>query len=299
MAVNQLAPPQSKTALAKQLGVSRASLYYQSKLPQKDLRLKALIEQALSRHKAYGHKRIALVLNVNKKRILRVMKLFNLKPQRKRKKPFKPGDLNQAAMAIPNLVLGLTIVAQNQVWATDFTWLPYYGHFLYLATIEDVFSRQVISWEISVRHNVDLVAKTLINALNNHPSPKIIHSDQGNEYRSQQYLNLLKSFDINPSMSQKASPWQNGYQESWYSGFKLELGHPECYATLGELIEAISQQIHYYNYDRIHTALKCPPAVFSQRCQTNLFTNNQLNFQTIIEGQVSTPENTVPLFTLR
>ena len=66
-------------------------------------------------------------------------------------------------------------------------------------------------------------------------------------------------------MSQKASPWQNGYKESFYSGFKLELGHPECYLTLGELIEAIAQQIHYYNNLRIHTALKCPPAVFAQR----------------------------------
>jgi transposase InsO family protein len=66
-------------------------------------------------------------------------------------------------------------------------------------------------------------------------------------------------------MSEKASPWQNGHKESFYSGFKLELGHPECYPSLGELIEAIAQQVHYYNHQRIHTALKCPPAVFAQR----------------------------------
>ena len=66
-------------------------------------------------------------------------------------------------------------------------------------------------------------------------------------------------------MSEKASPWQNSHQESFYSGFKLELGHSECYPRLGELIEAIAQQIHYYNNQRIHTALKCPPAVFAQR----------------------------------
>jgi len=66
-------------------------------------------------------------------------------------------------------------------------------------------------------------------------------------------------------MSEKARPWQNGHKESFYSGFKLELGHPECYLTLGELIEAIAQQIHYYNNQRIHTALKCPPTIFAQR----------------------------------
>jgi len=188
-----------------------------------------------------------------------------LRPQRKRKKPKKPEDLAQAPMNIPNLVQGIVIDAPNQVWFSDFTYLPYYGRFVYLATLEDVFTRQVVGWEVSIRHNVDLVAQALLNALNNHPAPAITHSDQGSEYRSKLYLNLLKSFNIKPSMSQKASPWQNGYKESFYSGFKLELGHPECYLTLGELIEAIAQQIHYYNNLRIHTALKCPPAVFAQR----------------------------------
>ena len=82
-------------------------------------------------------------------------------------------------------------------------------------------------------------------------------------------------------MSQKANPWQNGYKEAFYSEFKLELGHPECHPTLGELIEAVAQQINYYNHNRIHTALKCPPAVFAKRlnCQNNL------NFQAVAKGQ--------------
>ncbi len=149
------------------------------------------------------------------------MKLFGLKPQRKRKKPDKPQDLGQAA--------------------------------------------EVVGWEVSVRHNTDLVAQAFFNALEHHPAPQIAHSDQGSEYRNQIYLNLLKSFNVQPSMSEKARPWQNGHKESFYSGFKLELGHPECYSTLGELIEAIAQQIYYYNNQRIHTALKCPPTIFAQR----------------------------------
>lgn len=269
MVVKQSAPPKSKKELAKQLGVSRQSLYYQPKLPEKDLTLKVEIEKVLAVHKAYGHRRIAIALNINKKRVSRVMKLFNLKSQRKRKwsAPQKPDDLNQAPMAIPNLVQGIIIDAPNQVWVSDFTFLPYFNRFIYLATIEDVFTRQVIGWEISVRHNTELVAGALLKTIKHHPALGIIHSDQGSEYRSQNYLNLLRSFGIKPSMSQKASPWQNSYQESFYSGFKFELGHPECYPTIGELVEAIAQQIHYYNYQRIHLALKCPPAVFAQRCQ--------------------------------
>jgi len=75
--------------------------------------LKAEIEQVLSDHKAYGYKRIADHLNINKKRILRVMKLFGLKVKRKRKWPNKPKDSGQAPMAIPNLILGLTISAPH------------------------------------------------------------------------------------------------------------------------------------------------------------------------------------------
>lgn len=266
MAVSQTSPPKSKAELARQLGISRQSLYYKPKLPGKDLRLKAEIEQVMSEHKAYGHKRIAIALHINKKRALRVMKLFGLKPQRRRKAPAKPKDANQAVMDIPNLVQGIIIDAPNRVWFSDFTYLPYYGRFIYVATLEDMFSREVVGFETSSRHTADLVADALLKALNNHPAPEIAHSDQGSEYRSEKYLNVLKSMDIKPSMSEKGSPWQNGYQESFYSGFKLELGHPECYQTMGELIEAISQHIYYYNNQRIHSALKCPPSVFAKRC---------------------------------
>jgi len=291
MAINQESPPKSKKELARQLGISRQSLYYKPKLPEKDLKLKTDIEKVMKKHKAYGHKRIATELGINKKRVLRVMKLFGLKPQRTRKKPVKPKDLNQAPMAIPNLVKGMIIDAPNQVWVSDFTYLPYYGRFVYLATLEDVFTREVVGREVSVRHNTDLVAKALLNALEYYPVPEICHSDQGSEYRSQMYLNLLKSLDIKPSMSEKASPWQNGHKESFYSGFKLELGHPECYPTLGELIEAIAQQIHYYNTQRIHTALKCPPAVFAQRIALQKLLINKVEFNNPLIQEITNTQS--------
>jgi putative transposase len=266
-AVKMTAPKQSKAGLAKQLNISRSALYYRLKLPGKDLKLKSEIEQVMAAHKRYGHRRIAIELKINKKRARRVMRLFGLKPKRQRKRPAppKPNDLNQTPMDIPNLIQGMIIDARNKVWVSDFTYLPYFGKFIYLATIEDVFDRQIIGWEVSLRHNAELTGRALLNALKYRPAPAIAHSDQGSEYRDQGYLNLLKSFRVKPSMNQKASPWQNSYQESFYSGFKLELGHPECYPTLGELIEAIAKQIYYYNHSRIHLALKCPPAVFAKR----------------------------------
>jgi len=287
MAVKQKAPSKSKKELAEELGISRASLYYKPKMIEKDLRFKVEIEEVMEKHKAYGHKRIAWALDKNKKKVLRVMKKFNLKPKRQRKAPKKPQDQNQAPMAVPNLIQGIIIEAPNHVWVSDFTYLPYFGKFVYLATIEDVFTREIIGWEVSVRHNTNLVAQALLNALSRYLAPQIAHSDQGSEYRSKKYLDLLESFNIKPSMSEKASPWQNGHQESFYSEFKLELGHPECCPSLGELIEAVARQIYYYNNERAHTALKCPPAVFAEKYKLQKARSlvNKLTFQEIAKVQ--------------
>ena len=97
-------------------------------------------------------------------------------------------------------------------------------------------------------------------------TPAYCHSDQGSEYDSYKYKDLIKSHHTQVSMSKKASPWENGYQESFYNNFKTDLGLEfERFQTIGELIEAIHQVIFYYNNQRIHTTLKMPPAKFNQQ----------------------------------
>lgn len=271
MAITAHAPPKSKTQLARELGISRQSLYYAPKLPVKDMALKASIEKVMADNPAYGHKRIAIELCINKKRVRRVMKLFGLVPKRRRgAKPEKQNDIGVEPMNIPNRIRGTAVTRPNQVWVADFTYLWFQGHFLYLATVEDLFTRQIRGWAVSVRHTADLVTEALLDALSRHPRPDIFHSDQGSEYRSDLFLDTLKREHIQVSMSAKASPTQNGYKESFYSQFKLELGYPDCYETMGEFIEAIALQIHYYNTKRIHTALKCAPNIFAKRFELNL-----------------------------
>ena len=258
----------NKTKLAKNLGIGRSSLYYKPKLPIKDLILKKQIEEILKEHKSYGHKRIALHLKINKKRALRVMNLFDLSPARKPRVPIKKDDLNQVKSNKKNLISDFNLNAPSQIWASDFTYLPYFNNkFIYLATVIDCFTKEIISWNLSVKHKSDFIVEALIEGLNKRKKPKIFHSDQGSEYKADNLNKILKSNKIKQSMSNKSSPWQNGAQESFYGKFKLELGHPKCYETIGELIEAIAGQIYYYNNKRIHTAIKCPPAVFYQRCQ--------------------------------
>jgi putative transposase len=279
-AIKTHAPKESKTALAERLGVSRSSLYYRLKLPAKDLKLKIAIKQVMKDNKAYGHKRIAIDLGINKKRVLRVMRLFKLKPQRMRgRKPEKPEDMGNMPLAIPNLIADLVVDHFGQVWVVDFTYLWFAGVFVYLATVEDLFTRQIVGFAISTKHNAKLVTAALLDALSKYPAPDIVHSDQGSEYASGENIDLLKAANIKPSMSDKASPWQNGYQESFYSEFKLELGDPNACESLGQLAEAIAHQIFYYNNKRIHSALKCPPAVFAKRCAV---TKNALNALKII-----------------
>lgn len=259
----------SKSAACAKAEVSRNSLYYKPKLPAKDLVLKQQIEAILLENKSYGHRRIALALGINKKRASRVMKLFNIKPKKSRKKPrFKKNKFPRNSAK--NLILKMQINQPNQVWVSDFTYISYQNKFMYLATILDAFTREVIAWNIGNRHNKELITETLLNAINKREkSPQIFHSDQGSEYKSDDLSKILQSSNIKASMSKKSSPWQNGRQESFYQKLKFELEDFNSYQSQGELIEAIALQIYYYNNKRIHLALKMPPAAFYQRFAEN------------------------------
>jgi putative transposase len=257
----------TKTELAKSLGVSRASLYYEPTLPQKDWLLKIRIEQTLHEHPSYGHKRLAPALHVNKKRIRRVMKLFGIKPYRRHgKKLRKARDLGQITAPYQNWLLLIPFPEhEGIVCVSDFTYIPFHGRFIYLATIMDLFTREVVGWAIWTAHSTQLVLLALIDALEKHPAAKYIHSDQGQEYKAQLYCRLAEQAGIIVSMSHKSSPWENGYQESFYDKFKVDLGDPNRFKTLGELTAEIYLLIHSYNHDRIHTSLKMPPSAFADR----------------------------------
>jgi transposase InsO family protein len=257
---------ESKKSLAKKLGVSRSSLYYQSKMKARDEALRQEILSALSEHPSYGHRRLSIHLGRNRKCILRVMKKYDIKPYRRRvRRPRKKGDLNRDSLTVPNYAKVMCPIRKNVLWATDFTYLWFRGRFFYLATVIDVFSREVVGFCFSGRHDRELVLGALRDAMSKNPAPLYLHSDQGSEYTSYGYLEMLRMNNIKASFSDKASPWQNGYQESFYSEFKKDLGQTARFETIGEFMEALYHQIHYYNNRRIHTALKMPPALYARQ----------------------------------
>lgn len=267
----------SKLEFAKSLGLSISSLYYQPKRPAIDEEVRRQIESVMGDHPAYGHKRIALALRLNKKRIRRVMQKFNLKPyRRKTKKPTKQSDLGKPPTHYINLIEGLKIDHPGQVWVTDFTYIKFHGRFIYLATVIDRFTREVVGFSLSRFHNRFLVMGAILDALENNAPPEIVHSDQGSEYDSQDFSDLVENLKIKISMSRKGSPWENGHQESFFGHLKGEGGDLSRFETDGELLEQIYQMIYYYNQQRIHSKLKMTPNQYKQNYLqklSNRFTN--------------------------
>lgn len=262
-----MAKAKTKATLAKELGVSRSSLYYKPKKPTSDEELKQKIIAVMAEHQAYGHRRVAWALEVNKKAIIRVMNANGLKPKIRRGwRPSKPEDLNKPETRVENVLKILCPIRSNVVWAGDFTYIWFNDRFWYVATVIDIYTREIVGWHIANHHTTALIVDAFNDAIRRtKTSPRYFHSDQGSEYVSGAYESFLAEHNTVPSHSRKASPWQNGYQESFYSQFKLELGNPSRFNFVGELIEAVHQQITYYNNRRIHSALRMPPFVFKQK----------------------------------
>mgnify|MGYP001573687996 FL=1 len=257
----------TKTALAKKLGVSRQSLYYKPKKPVSDEGDKARIMAVMEEHPAYGHWRIAIALRMNHKKANRLMNKYGLKPKVRRGfRLVKLDDLGRPETLVTNILKTICPIRANVVWAGDFTYFWFIDRFWYVATVIDVHTREIVGWHIANHHTTALIMEAFADAVRRTgTSPKYFHSDQGSEYVSGAYESLLASHGSIPSHSRKGSPWQNGFQESFYNNFKLELGDVRRFDHVGQLIEAVHRQIRYYNNEWIHSALKMPPAIFRLR----------------------------------
>ena len=254
----------NKSKLAKKLGLARSTLYYESKRRKSDEKDRKLILAVMDSNPSYGHKRIALALGLNRKKALRLMKKYNLKPKLLRKKGWvKNGDLKLPEAIYRNEIKNICPIVPNLAWAADFTYLKFKNEFIYLATVIDVYTKEIIGLSLSHWHNRYLVKSALLDATKKRGLlPLYFHTDQGSEYQSEEHADYSKKLGVTVSMSKKSSPWENCYQESFYSQFKLELGSIRRFETDSHLAEAIYRQIYYYNHIRIHTSLKMPPSRF-------------------------------------
>lgn len=219
------------------------------------------IEAMLEEHKDYGYRRVAQALSLNKKPIQRVMQKFGIKAYRRRGRKWRKKP-TEVIIQYPNLLREVVPLYPGHVWVADFTYLPFKGSFVYLATVMDVFAREVVGWAVHTHHSLPLVQQALFSALLHRSRPDIFHSDNGSEYDAAVFVSALDSVGTKISRITPGCPWENGYQESFYGRLKLSLGDTNRFKTLGELVYAIHQEMHRYNTSRIHSALTMSPAAF-------------------------------------
>lgn len=259
---------ENKSKALVYLNIARSTFYYKSLLKEKDEKLKASIEKIQIDNPSYGHRRLADELGLNKKQIRRVMKKYGIKPFRGCKRPWKRGK-NSDLEPAPNLFAALIPLYRSHIWITDFTYLKWRNRWIYVCTVIDLFSREVVGLSIKTNHSSLLVAEAMLNALAANMAPVITHSDQGSEYKSKLLRSILKDYKILQSMSKKGSPWQNGYQESFFGNWKVDIGDVNRFETMGELTAELYGSIYYYNNLRIHTSLGCAPKKFARQYETN------------------------------
>ena len=252
----------TKSAQARVRGVSRSTLYYTKKKGLEDWHFKCRIEEVLRAHPSYGYRRVALALKENKKKVQRVMRLFGIKAYRRRGRRWR--NPRKQATPFPNLLMRVTPAYPGHIWVADFTHVYFKDKDIRVATTMDVYTRDIVGLALGTAGGTVLVTQALCAALQYHARPHLFHSDNGVEYNARSFLDLLTTLGITISRSRPGCPWENGYQESFYGKFKTDLGDPNRFQTLGQLVAAIYQTIHTYNTTRIHSALKMAPRQFAQ-----------------------------------
>lgn len=210
----------------------------------------------------YGSRRIRKALlnreyQVSRRRVCKLMKAQQLCCKTKRK--FKhTTDSNHGLPISPNLLnRDFSPATPNQAYVGDITYIPTQEGWLYLATVIDLFSRQVVGWAIDKRMTASLVNQALSMAIwKRKPARGLIwHSDRGSQYASISHRKLIKAHGIRQSMSRKANCWDNAVAESFFHTFKVELTHHEQFKTREEAKQATFEYIEvYYNRVRMHSA---------------------------------------------
>jgi putative transposase len=158
--------------------------------------------------------------------------------------------------------------AANRAWVADITYIPTREGWLYLAAVEDLYSRQIVGWSMGERISSRLVVDALEMAVSRRlPGAGLVaHSDRGSQYASEHYQRLLAKHGITCSMSRRGDCWDNAPMESFFASLKKELVHDEDYQTRAEARVSVFEYIEvFYNRVRRHSALGyLSPAEYEQ-----------------------------------
>lgn len=205
----------------------------------------------------------------NRKTVAKCMKAAGIQAKTVKKFRVLTTDSNHSHPVAQNIVdRNFTPARRNQTWTADITYIPTEEGWLYLAAVEDLFSRKIVGWSMSDRIDSRLVVDALEMAIHRElPGEGLVaHSDRGVQYASEHYQNLLRRHDVTCSMSRKANCWDNAPMESFFATLKKELVHRHQYPTRDEARRSLFDYIEiFYNRVRRHSALGyLSPAQFEQ-----------------------------------
>lgn len=193
-------------------------------------------------------------LTVNRKRLLRLMRLMGISPIYPKPRTSKPGA-GAGHKIYPYLLDGLVIDRANQVWSADITYIPMARGFCYLVGIIDVFSRRLLAWRLSNSLDTRFCLEALAEAMERFGPPEIMNTDQGSQFTSSAFTSLLEDQGVKISMDGKGSWRDNIFIERFWWSLKYEHVYLHAYDDLRAARAGIGAYIEYYNTERQHSSL--------------------------------------------
>ena len=251
----------SITKQCEMLSLNRSSFYAQPEEEPKDEKIKIMhsIDQIYTEYPFYGHRRIWDALKekgftIGRDRTLEYMSEMGLQAFYPRRKKFT-SLADKAHKKYPYLLKGLKIIKSNQVWAADITYVPLNGRFCYLIIIVDWFSRMILSYRISNSLDVQFCLEALEEALKRFGQPEIFNTNQGAQFTSNDFVNLLLSKNIQISMDSKGRAIDNVIVERSFRTIKYEDIYLKHYESILEFKTGFVKYMDFYNRRRKHSSL--------------------------------------------
>lgn len=245
-------------AQARQLGISRGSIYYRPRpVSHADLAIMRRIDELHLLYPFAGSRMLRDLLRqegmfVGRLHVATLMKRMGLEALYRRPNTSKPAPGHKV---YPYLLRKLAVTRPNQVWATDITYVPMARGFVYLVAIIDWFTRRVLAWRVSISLAAEFCIEALEEALARHGKPAIFNSDQGSQFTSTAFTAVLLRQKIAISMDGKGCWRDNVFVERLWRSVKYEEVYLNAYASVPEARAGIGRYIAFYNTVRPHSAL--------------------------------------------
>jgi len=243
---------------AKALGISRGSIYYLPRpMSAADLAVMRRMDELHLDFPFAGSRMLRDLLQaegikIGRRHVSTLMKRMGIEAIYRKPNTSKPAPGHKV---YPYLLSKMQVLRPNQVWAMDITYIPMAHGFVYLAAVVDWFSRRILSHRVSITMEADFCIEALEEALARHGKPEIFNTDQGSQFTSTAFTDILLKAGIKISMDGKGSWRDNVFVERLWRSIKYEEVYLKAYETVTEARASIGRYVDFYNTQRPHSSL--------------------------------------------